>query len=133
MAKYHDDRIVKLRGLIPELPARDRNFADSLCSQFERFGGLTTKQLEWVEILTLRAENESSDGPVQSYEIVEGFAPIWTLFDAAFSKKIQWPVIRLEHCKIMGRQGVKQLRIIALPSGEYQGKLLNDGAIHVNF
>jgi len=51
MSQNIESHVTNLRGIIPNLPAKSQNFAESLCRHFDKKGSLSPKQLYWVERL----------------------------------------------------------------------------------
>ena len=81
-----------LEAVMTQLRGKDREFACSLIQSFNRYGGLTDRQLPWVQTLTQRAAEPPPEPVV--YTTVD-FKPIQDLFDLA-SKSLKRIKIKLQ-------------------------------------
>jgi len=77
------DRVQSLITAQSNLAQRDREFAGSLISNFNRYGRLSDKQMVWVETLVARAM-ASKPAPVVTETV--NFQAIQDLFDRAAQK-----------------------------------------------
>lgn len=80
-----ESAIRELETLIPDLPEKDRDFAQSLVNQFHRRGGLSPKQWPWVDKLAHPPKDDNLGG---------NLVPMLTMFKIA-GEKLKTPKIRL--------------------------------------
>jgi hypothetical protein len=117
----HQTRAAALKALLPQLPAKDHEFAQSLIDSCAQYGSLTQGRLDWVEKLIDRAKNP----PAAPMAI--NVAGVRALFDQA-AQALKWPKIRLE-----GDDGTPVVISIAGPKSKYSGQLMvTDGGQYPN-
>lgn len=86
--------ISALKANLDNLAIKDRNFASSLISSFDKYGSLSAKQLYWVMKL---AEKASTPAPVkQKVDLVR----VANLFTVATSHGLKNPAIRIGGLKL---------------------------------
>lgn len=89
-----------LREAIPNLNKRDKEFAESLVSQWDRKGSLSKSQQEWVVRLTERGSDVTTGTmkPKVAERTVIQLGPLPTLFglfEKSRASGVEFPVIRL--------------------------------------
>lgn len=112
------EQVARLRVLLPRLAPRNREFAESLCRQYETRGTLSANQLFWVGRLITRAEQQDpgqSPAPVMQVGNLEGLR---TLFDRA-ARHLRRPFIILS---VPNRDAVRITP--AMPTGTFAGSLM---------
>jgi hypothetical protein len=93
--------IETLRAVLPQLPARDQDFASSLLTQFARKGSLSDKQ--WPFVTRLVEKATVGEKPRET-EALGDLSGILALFDNASKSGLKKPAIVLE---VEGIGGVK--------------------------
>lgn len=86
-----DAKLADLHSAVPHLQPRDREFAIDLIHAEKRYGGLTEKQLPWVDKLIERANAPKVEAPTIE---VGDFAGVIALFNKA-KGKLKFPKIGL--------------------------------------
>lgn len=86
------DKVEALEIVRENLKSSDREFADSLCKNFKKYGQLSCKQIYWVDVLRDRAMNK---GPVAEQTQVGNFSGVYSLFKKA-KEKLKFPKIFLQ-------------------------------------
>lgn len=84
----NEAQINELSSLVPRLSERDASFANSLITNFERWGRLSDRQVPWVHKLIARAKGE--DRP--NHEVIDASA-IVNLFRTA-SQHLKYPKVK---------------------------------------
>lgn len=133
MDMFQQDGITKLRAALPNLPASDKIFAESLIYQAETRGDLSSKQWHWVGKLAERASQPRPD-PVE----IGDMAGIKALFDKA-RQHLKRPTVVLhvadigeirisvagENARVPGSLNVADNAPYGV--GKWYGRVLDDG------
>jgi hypothetical protein len=86
------EQVAALRAVLPQVPAKDREFADNLLRQFNQKGYLSPRQAPWVKVLVDRASGVAPAAPETAS--VGSFQSVYAIFQAA-AQKLKFPKIKL--------------------------------------
>ena len=130
--------IADLEGCFDKLPAKDKDFAQSLIKNGKRAGGLTSKQGYWVDRLTKAAKGELAvPAQVDVGSLIKAIA----LFDRA-SQHLKYPKIILtvdaDHEVKLSVAGASakvpgSINVAAnakFGQGDWYGRITRDGVFH---
>lgn len=87
-------KIEILQNGLSKLPAKDTDFAKSLCQQFTRRGSLSDKQMFWVDKLVAKVEAPMTSTVVRETLDVGDLSGVMKLFDKA-KQHLKFPAIVL--------------------------------------
>jgi hypothetical protein len=111
------DKIQKLKSLLPKLSAKDATFASDLIYSYKKYGKLTDKQEPWVDKMIVRAESPVVEAPKIE---VGGFGGVVDLFKKA-KQHLKYPRI------VLACLGEKVIFSLAGPASKTPGFILVAG------
>lgn len=127
--------VIQLSGVVENLTPRDKEFANSLISQFQAKGRLSDSQLSWVSKLIEKAVKPKETAPTTE---VQNFNRIIEVFDTARANEYKAPKLRLgdKDFKIVlseaSNSSINAGMIYVKVDGEYRGKISRDGQWRVS-
>ena len=107
--------IASLAQALPKLSNSDSQFASSLLQNFNKYGNLSDKQMNWVITLTQRA---LAPAPTPVATVTVNFQPIQDLFDKAAQK------LKRIKVKLQTTDGQPVVISRAGPMSKYTGQIL---------
>ena len=138
-------KVTTLEAGIKTLPERDRGFALSLYTFYQKNKFLTEKQLYWVDQLTSKVNIIKSAPPLPTTDLGAGFQKIYELFDKARQSGLRQPKIRLETqdgiqiiLRVLGDQSKYKGSVSVTDNARdyasrtYYGRIDQDGKFHMS-